>query len=578
MKKLLLLVVSITSIVSTNAQTIYGDDLDINNIKARINSDGSLFSDYGSTLNQLFEVPKGSGRHTMYASGLWIGGVDMGAVLKIAGQTYRQLGTDFFSGPLSATGTTNAATIAAFNRVWKVNKCDIDNYTNWILAGQPGVNPIDSTAMEAINSWPVSNPFGGTLAPFTDMNLNGIYEPYLGDTPNIKGDQTIFFVYNDKGGIHTETGGPAIGVEIQGMAYAYSCPNDSALFNTVFTSYKIINKNSISLDSVFIENWTDLDIGFSGDDYVACDVARGAYYGYNADSNDTQPFGASQLGYGSNPPAQAVVFLKGPFAYSNGIDDPSSNTPNGTNYGDGIIDNERLGMSKFMYYSNNATVTGNPYVASDFYNYMVGYWKDATSLTYSGTGYATGINCDYMFSGNSDPLGYGTNMIPQTPWDESTSGNTPGDRRGLGAYGPIIFQPGEIRDFDFAYVYGRATSGGNLASVTIMQERIDSIRQKFNTGITPCGCISMTGINTLSNDNSFSIYPNPASNNITINFSSSSKNISIKIYDATGRLVKEIENVKSGENNISVSELENGLYLLNLYDESHTITKRFIKQ
>ena len=578
MKKLLLFLVVIMTVISTKSQTIVGDFIDINNIKARVNADGSLFNDYGSAFNQGFEAPKGSGKHTFMASGLWIGGIDAGTFLKVAGQTYRQIGTDFFTGPLTATGTTTPTIMNAFNRVWKLSICDINNYSNWILGGQVGPNPIDSTALDAITTWPTISPGGGALAPYADLNTNGIYEPSLGDYPLIKGDQAIFFVYNDNGGAHTETGGATLKVEIQGMLYAYNCASDSALYNTVFTNYKIVNKSSITLDSVFIENWSDPDIGFAGDDYVACNVTRGMYYGYNGTLLDDGPPFSSQAEYGANPPAQAVVFLAGPFAYPNGFDDPASSTPNGANYGDGIIDNERLGMSKFLYYNNNPSVTGNPYVSADFYNYMAGDWKDSTSLTYGGTGYATGVNCDFMFPGTSDPLGFGTNMIPQAPWDETIAGNTPSDRRGMGAYGPFIFQPGDVREIDFAYVFGRATSGGNLASVTVMQERVDSVRQKFKNGITGCGCTSLAGINNLSNDNSFSIYPNPSSDNITINFTSASKNISVKIYDATGKLVKNMENLKAGESSITISELENGLYLINLQDGNNSVTKRFIKQ
>ena len=50
------------------------------------------------------------------------------------------------------------------------------------------------------------------------------------------------------------------------------------------------------------------------------------------------------------------------------------------------------------------------------------------------------------------------------------------------------------------------------------------------------------------------------------------------MYDATGRLVKNMDHVKSGENTINVSELENGLYLINVMDGTTSITKRFIKQ
>lgn len=89
---------------------------------------------------------------------------------------------------------------------------------------------------------------------------------------------------------------------------------------------------------------------------------------------------------------------------------------------------------------------------------------------------------------------------------------------------------------------------------------------------------STVSVNDIANENTLSIYPNPASNNITINFTSTSKNNSIKIYDATGRLIKNMGNIKSGENTINISELENGLYLLNYHDGNNPSTKRFIKQ
>lgn len=562
MKKLLLVVATITSFVSTKAQTIgNGDYLDINNVKAKITSIGYMYD---------YEVPKESSKYTIFAGNLWVGGLDPGATLKVAGQTYCQSGNDFWSGPLDLTASTDSATISAYNKVWKLNQCDIDTYLNWLNAGSIGSNPTDSAAMNTITNWPTVAPSGTPLAPFADVNGNMIYDPSTGDYPLIKGDQAIFFVYNDKGGVHGETGGAAIGLEIQGMAYAYSCPNDSTLYNTIFTNYKIINKSSFRLDSAFIGNWTDFDIGGFSDDYVGCDVTRGAYYGYNGDLTDAV--------YGANPPAQGVTFLSGPWADPNGVDDAMSSTVNGSNYGDGVTDNERLGMSKFLSYNNDFSSTGNPSLAVDFYSYLAGSWKDGTPWTYGGTGHLTGVTCDYFYPATTDPLGFGTNGVPQAPWDETLAGNTPGDRRGLGSFGPFTFQPGAVHEVDFAYVYAKANSGGNLASVTLLQERIDSVKLKYQNGIAACGCASMTGINDYEENNSLSIYPNPANENITINFTSTSKNTSVKIYDATGRLIKNIENVKSGESTINISEMENGLYLINITDGKSSVTKRFVKQ
>lgn len=569
MKKLLLSLFCFANMFAANAQAITGDYLDINNVKAYFNVGGDLFLNFA---NMQFEVPKGSGTSTIFTGNLWIGGYDAGGALKTAAQTYRLSGTDFFQGPIDTTGTYGTSYDSSWNRVWKINKYDIDSFVIWINGGSIGPNPIDSIAMEVINNWPVFNMIGEPLAPYVDVNIDGIYDPSSGDYPKIKGDQAIFFVYNDSRDSHTATSGAKLGIEIQGMAYAYNCANDSALYNTIFTNYKIINKSPNRLDSVFIGNWTDFDIGYFTDDYVGCDVTRGAYYGYNGDSLDNG-------GYGLNPPAQAVVFLSGPFADPDGIDNPANSTPNGTAYGDGIIDNERMGMGKFIYFNNTANpVNGNPTNGDDFYQYLTGTWRTGVPVTYGADGTSGSVNCNYMFPENSDPLGYGTNMVPQTPWDETSAGIVPSDRRGLGSYGPFTFIPGATQEVDFAYVYGRANSGGNWASVTVMKNRIDSVRNKFNTIITGYGCSGNTGINNLSNNIIVNIYPNPTNKNITIDYKTLSKKYNIKIYNASGTLIKNIDLVNSFETIINISDFKNGIYLLNVYDGKNFVSKRFIKQ
>lgn len=564
---------SLLLFMNSKAQPITGDHLDINNIKAQFNADGSLFSSFLPAFNKGFEVPKGSGAHTFSAGGLWIGGYDAGNVLRLAGQTYKQTGNDFFPGPLNASAATNTTTINAYNKVWKINKCTIDSF---IVHCQTGL-PIGYVIPNVITTWPATNPWGQPLAPFVDVDNDGIYSPNSCDYPLIKGDQAVFFVFNDAGGIHTETGGGIIGLEIQAMAYAYNCINDSALYNTIFTHYKIINKSTFQIDSAFVGNWADFDIGSYSDDYVGCDVTRGAMYGYNGDSVDGPVIG-NETGYGANPPAQAVVFLRGPFADPDGIDNAVNTTANGFGYGDGITDNERLGMSNFLCYNNDANlINGNPNGVTDFYTYLTSRWKSGQHVTYGGNGISIGTSANYMFPGNSDPLGFGTSMIPQLPWDETSVGNTPSDRRGLGSVGPFTLQPGAVNEIDFAYVYARAASGGNLASVTAMQNRIDSIKQKFDAGIIPCTCSIQTGINTLSINNIFSFYPNPATSELTIKYHGLSKEYTIKIYDTTGKLVKQ-HSSSTDRSTFSVSELNNGLYLLNIYDGENAVTKRFLKQ
>jgi hypothetical protein len=44
---------------------------------------------------------------------------------------------------------------------------------------------------------------------------------HIGPTKYLKGDQTIWWVFNDKGNVHTETGGESIGLEIRAQAFAF---------------------------------------------------------------------------------------------------------------------------------------------------------------------------------------------------------------------------------------------------------------------------------------------------------------------------------------------------------------------
>ena len=63
-------------------------DLDINNVRARILNGGDMWWDL--VINPHYEVPKGSGKHSMFSGSIWIGGLDAGNQLKLAAQKYRQ--------------------------------------------------------------------------------------------------------------------------------------------------------------------------------------------------------------------------------------------------------------------------------------------------------------------------------------------------------------------------------------------------------------------------------------------------------------------------------------------------------
>lgn len=467
-------------VMSVCAPATAQTDLDINNVRATILTGGDLWWNLNDGKYLVPKPPPGEhGPTSLFAGSLWIGGIDAGGTLKVAAMTYRQTGNDFWPGPLSSTAGTDATTCNTWDKHFKINRADATNYYNWVASGQIGPNPVGNTAMDVINNWPATGPEMQPLAPYWDVNGNSIYEPWLGEVPDFDvtgtrgcdaelfGDQNLFWVFNDKGNIHTETGGQPIGLEIQAQAFAFQT-NDE-INNMTFYRYKVVNKSSFRLDSTFFGVWVDPDLGSANDDYVGCDVGLGLGYCYNGDLVDDNP-PAGQIPYGANPPAIGLDFFEGPYADSNGVDDAAASVPAAfLNYGDMIPDNERIGMKKFVYYNNDPTTTGNPNGATDFYNYLTGTWPDATPITYGGTGHLTGLPCNYMFPGTSDPMGYGTNMISQPPWDEASVGNVPADRRFLQSAGPFTLQPGAVNTITFGVVWARATQGGNLASVALVK-------------------------------------------------------------------------------------------------------------
>ena len=273
--------------------------LDTNNVKAAFNSAGSMFWDLIGS--KLFEVPKGSGKGTIFAGTLWVSGKDESGNLHMAAERYRQVGADYWQGPVRSSYTTEDT---IWNNVWKINKSDINNFKqNWNKTGY--VIP------DAIKNWPAKNAASGeakNIAPFYDNNNDGNYNPTQGDYPIIRGDQAVYFIFNDDEYAHTESGAEKLGIEVHAMAYAYNTPSDTVLNNTIFLNYQIINRSQHNYDSVYISSFTDPDIGYGFDDFIGCDTILNSYFGYNGTANDGLGSGFPGS-YGLHPPAESVTFL-----------------------------------------------------------------------------------------------------------------------------------------------------------------------------------------------------------------------------------------------------------------------------
>ncbi|NTW32096.1 MAG: T9SS type A sorting domain-containing protein, partial [Bacteroidetes bacterium] len=342
----------------------------------------------------------------------------------------------------------------------------------------------------------------------------------------LKGDQTLWWVFNDKGNVHTESQGVPIGLEIRAQAFAFAT-NDE-INNMTFYSYEIINRSTYRLTETYFSQWIDTDLGFSNDDYVGCDVKRGLGYCYNG--KDVDGSGQTQA-YGAQPPAIGADFFQGPYMDPDGYDNPSfdgnglrgpsfhgscdivtndgvaipmiygdsmsgnflvnSAAINGVNFGNGIIDDERFGMRRFVYHNNSGQgapeYSTDPEIAIDYYNFLKGIWKDGTKMLYGGNAHtgagAYGPECDFMFPGDSDPCNWGTKgqaTGATEPWTEQTAGNQPDDRRFMQSAGPFTLEAGAVNYITVGIPWARATQGGPWASVELLRVVDDKCQRLFD--------------------------------------------------------------------------------------------------
>ncbi len=542
--------------------------LDINNVRCRVNTGGDMWWDLGAGVGAQYYIPANSTKTSLFAGSLWIGGVDVNDQLKMAALRFRQVGNDYWTGPLTVDGTASidAETCAEYDKFFPMTRAEVDEFIGYNNSTNKADEYPGYVVPESIKNWPAHGDAAkfqsNYLAPFYDINGNGVYEweegdyPYY-DIPNelchsdiqtkegeegiviggiladqvLKGDKTFWWVFNDKGNYHSESKGQSIGLEIRAQSFGFAT-NDE-INNMTFYSYEIINRSTFELAGTYFSPWTDADLGYAQDDYVGCDVERGMGYCYNGKAIDGS---GEKNAYGDQPPAVGIDFFQGPYLDPDGYDNPSyrgegilgpsfngdcsivsfdstviqmtygkagetktgsfmvnSAAINGVNFGNGIKDDERFGMRRFLYHNNDGSVRGDPSTAPQYYNYLRGYWKDGSPMNYGGTAYpgdpgTVGPQCDFMFPGDSDPCNWGTGGTPPNGgynqnglyWNEVTAGNNPFDRRFMQSAGPFTLMPGAVNYITFGIPWAKAISGGPTASVALLRVVDDKCQALFD--------------------------------------------------------------------------------------------------
>lgn len=544
--------------------------LDINNVRVRMMNNGSNFWDQVGNPN--YEIPKNSLKCAILAEGIWMGGLDDQGDLHIAAQTYRQSGDDYWPGPLDTlSGMADSASKVLYDNVWKIDKSTIDTFRLKFLDGS--VSNGSFSVPDIILNWPAqgSGNFSRHLAPFVDFNQDGVYDPFDGDYPKIKGDQMIWWIMNDNFSQHEATGSPNnLAVEIHASAYAFNCPSvsddDSVINYTTFYSYEIINRSPFNYHDFYMGISTDINLGNAFDDYAGCDSAKSFAFGYNGDSIDE-----GSHGYGINPPMIDLVLLKGPLAPpGDGID----------NDRDFLVDefDESLKMTGFMFNYWTFTNKGNPSTAQHYYDRMRSLWKDGRPMTYGGTGYSLDSNAvpeNFMFTG-----------VPYSGsgWTEQTPGNGmppngPDDRSFLCITGPVFLPAQGNVTLDYAYVYTRYQNNPNGLTTSIARNYFDvaKVQSWFDRDSFPC-YTNTIGIHELTGMEQLTVFPSPAISSVKVSYGPQTFfHADVSVYNMMSELVYFKQN-QNGDIVIPVEKLKPGIYNIHLKTKNQSYSGRFIKE
>ncbi len=318
-------------------------------------------------------------------------------------------------------------------------------------------------------------------APFVDSDGNGLYDAAI-DTPGLaNADQVIWFAYNDFDTASAANlyGADPLGVEIQCTIWGYNQPN-STLGQIVFKKYRFINKSANTIDSMFVSQWSDPDVGTYTDDLAGCDIAESigfAYSGFRTDG-DYESFDLP-------PAAVGYDFFQGPLV--DGVDGQDLNA-NGVDDDEdfGVFDLKRVGpgkinlpMTSFIFFAAGSPISDPPlgdYEGSlQWYNMLNGNTPtaDLDDPTPYRIGSGVGRGEATLFPLSGDPF-LGTGDL-----DAVGDNFGPGDRRIAMNSGPFTMAPGDTQEVVVAIVGGIIDQEGGDNRNAVAQMKLNDQFAQF---------------------------------------------------------------------------------------------------
>lgn len=141
--------------------------------------------------------------------------------------------------------------------------------------------------------------------------------------------------------------------------------------------------------------------------------------------------------------------------------------------------------------------------------------------------------------------------------------------KGAGFYTGFTGSAVGVDPFEVDFIVSAGT-GNTVSSVS----KFDALK------VRATATENLLGVNDIDNtlSESIKLYPNPTTDVINISAANRLNLTRLEIVDMNGRIVKSMSIENVSKKNINISELNSGLYLINIYSTDGKATKRIIKQ
>ena len=510
---------------------------------------GKVFTDAGKTTPAAIQpVRVGGGTYGVGTKAGWINGTGANATAE----------------PITSDGV----------KIYRIRR-DFKSISNFeLVRDAKEFFEVDSVSNDQINQvlaqyekdwdeWPVSKG-----APFIDRNQNGVYNappPFSStftyenlisgnhDEPGIAwsdltnpADQVLFTIYNDLDAIQATgfMGSKPIGLEIQKTIWGYK--RTDAIGNVYFSKYRLINKGGVevstgvkgafTIDSMYLTQWSDPDLGTFSNDVIGCDTTLGIGFTYNSENND-KLFNDKFIA----PASIGYLLLQGPVVPSIG-NNATINFKKRNGY-------KNLGMSSFAYFAAGSPYSDPPGGASNYDNGSGRWWKMLRG--FAPLGYFSTADVPYAsgtFPASNYPLS--GDPVARTGFLDgkgTSSSFAPGDRRLLVTTGPFSLAVNDTQEVVFAIIGGIASN--NIASIASMKKTVETVKNVY----TNLSNFSISSTSTIINSPQslspkYSDNYNPL-NGIEFNWDNVENAVNYKIQFSSTNLFNSIISERILENN-----------------------------